>query len=208
VGGVTSGSPPPWRVPSYEPRRVPPWQVRALPASPSRRLEAAVADAALLAVPIGAAGAWLVHTDATGAGWPSPRLISLRTLEVVPPRPELGLALGSLALVLAYFGLGHGVGRGSTPGEHLAGVAVRRAPGGETLGVPRALLRCAIRLVLYLGLVVLALQTAERPWWQLVCCLAPGVMNDLRPLWNPRHQSFADSAAGSVVVCPFEIVPR
>jgi hypothetical protein len=54
--------------------------------------------------------------------------------------------------------------------------------------------------VLYGGLPTLALITANRPPWVLAACASPGLLNDLRPLWDRQRRSFADSLAGSIVV--------
>ncbi len=200
-GSQPAAPPPPWRVPR-EYRAASAWQRHGTLASWWRRVLAMVVDTVALAVPIAAVAAWLLHTDRTGKPWPTPGKLSFAALEVLPDRVEVGLAAGGLALVVVYFTLCNGLGRGSTLGGALGRVAVRRRSSGEALGLGRSLERCLVRLVLYAGLVVLALQTADRPWWVLACCAAPGVMNDLRPLWNRRRLSFADTVAGSVVIIP------
>lgn len=66
---------------------------------------------------------------------------------------------------------------GSTPGKLAAGIAVVRERDGRPAGLPRTLLRTLAHLldgILLIGY--------------------------LRPLWHARHQTFADSIAGTVVL--------
>lgn len=85
-------------------------------------------------------------------------------------------------LTAVYFGLLNGTGRGQTPGNRVAGIAVRDAQTGALVGFWRALLRWFVRFALYLLFVV------------------PGMISDLWPLWDRQHQTFADKAAGTVMI--------
>lgn len=94
-------------------------------------------------------------------------------------------ALLFVAFVVAqglYFTRLNGLGKCQTLGNMAAGIGVRDLHTGEPIGVRRGFTRWGIRFLLYALLVV------------------PGLVNDLRPLWDKNHQTFADRAAGSVMV--------
>lgn len=98
--------------------------------------------------------------------------------------------LTAFAAGAAYFGGLNGTGSGQTLGMHLAGIAVRDDTDDEVIGVTRAVLRWFVRFSLYFFLL-------------------PGLLNDLWPLWDRKHQTFADRVVGSVVVSirPAYVVP-
>jgi serine/threonine-protein kinase len=136
---------------------------------------AAIVDGLILAVPTS------VINALTGGQF-------VRT-DPVTNKLELNFSGGSvtsslliLAVTLAYFAYLEGGERGQTIGKRLLGIQVRDATTGGTIGPGRALLR---RLV------------ANFIWYALII---PGLIDVLMPLWDSRHQSIHDKAAGSVVV--------
>jgi hypothetical protein len=76
----------------------------------------------------------------------------------------------------------NGTGTGQTIGNKAPGIAVRDVDTGAAIGFARGLLRWFIRSILYIAFGI------------------PGIVNDLFPLWDARHQSIADKAARSVVI--------
>jgi uncharacterized RDD family membrane protein YckC len=102
-------------------------------------------------------------------------------------RSLTGVGLAGTYLLLAviggaYFTLLNGLGSGQTPGNRACSIAIRDIRTGTCIGVGRSLLRWFVRTALYLLLVL------------------PGLVNDLFPLWDRRHQTLADKAARSVVI--------
>ena len=95
---------------------------------------------------------------------------------------RLGLWLAGLAIEGIYFSFLNGRGSGQMPGNHAPSIAVRDVETGRTIGLGRGVLRWFIRTILYAALIL------------------PGLLNDLFPLWDSRHQSIADKAARSVVI--------
>ncbi|MGH9101872.1 MAG: RDD family protein [Acidimicrobiales bacterium] len=99
-----------------------------------------------------------------------------------PQLPVAAVYAISFAGSAAYFSLTSGAAAGQTLGYRALRLAVRDAASGAPIGVWRAFLRYVVRAVLYALFVV------------------PGVVNDLYPLWDRRHQTLADKAVGAVVV--------
>jgi uncharacterized RDD family membrane protein YckC len=83
---------------------------------------------------------------------------------------------------LCYFGFLQGHGRGQTLGYRASGIAVRDFNSGAAIGFWKALLRCLVRSLLYTFLVI------------------PGLLSDLWPLWDDKHQTLADKAFNTVVI--------
>jgi uncharacterized RDD family membrane protein YckC len=95
---------------------------------------------------------------------------------------RVALLIADFCVPWLYFAILNGMGRGQTPGNHAPRIAVRDVDTGQAIGFSRGLLRWFIRSILYVALVL------------------PGLLNDLFPLWDSRHQSIADKAARSVVI--------
>ncbi len=137
-------------------------------------------DMLVLGIPVGIVDLILSRTLGTAHYV----IVGIQT-ETVKSLQGWGLAalwLGNLALNGLYFSVLNGLGSGQTAGNHAPGIAVRDVETGEAIGLARGVLRWFIRIVLYATLVL------------------PGLLNDLFPLWDARHQSIADKAARSVVI--------
>ncbi|MGH9018597.1 MAG: RDD family protein [Acidimicrobiales bacterium] len=82
---------------------------------------------------------------------------------------------------LGYFAFLDGSRRGQTVGKMTMGITVVDATTGGPLGAGRALLRRALFLATYFGLILF-------------------VLNALSPLWDPRRRAWHDKLARSSVV--------
>jgi uncharacterized RDD family membrane protein YckC len=96
----------------------------------------------------------------------------------------LGAAAGRLAWLVGagYFVILHRSRSGQTLGKKLTGIAVRNADSLGRIGLGRSLLRFGATALLWVLLVL------------------PALLDGLSPLWNPKHQSWHDRIAGTVVV--------
>jgi uncharacterized RDD family membrane protein YckC len=138
-------------------------------------------DTLIVGVPMGVLSAILnrtfgkLHTITLASGTTA----SVRTLE---GSGRVALVIAEVCVPLLYFAILNGTGRGQTAGNHAPHIAVRDVDTGEAIGFWRGVVRSLIRFVLYVALII------------------PGLLNDLFPLWDSRHQSIADKAARSVVI--------
>ncbi len=97
--------------------------------------------------------------------------------------PDAWKAVGLEILAwLAYFAFLEGMGRGQTLGKRFAGIGVRDARTGGTIGAGRALGRRFVFGTLFSLFFV------------------PGIIDGLSPLWDPMRRSWHDHVAGSCVV--------
>jgi len=92
------------------------------------------------------------------------------------------LILFDVVAGLLYFAILNGTRGGQTAGNHAPGIAVRDVATGRTIGFWRGIARVLVRAVLYAAF------------------LLPGLLNDLFPIWDRRHQTIADKVARSVVI--------
>jgi hypothetical protein len=92
------------------------------------------------------------------------------------------LILFDVVAGLLYFAILNGTRGGQTAGNHAPGIAVRDVATGRTIGFRRGIARVLVRAVLYAAF------------------LLPGLLNDLFPIWDRRHQTIADKVARSVVI--------
>ena len=88
----------------------------------------------------------------------------------------------AVALGILYRVLMEGSPKGQTVGKMAMKIAVRDQAGGPPIGYGRAFVRWLVASILWLLFFV------------------PGLIDVLFPLWDPRHQTLHDKAAGSVVV--------
>lgn len=101
------------------------------------------------------------------------------------------------ALGILYFVLFNGLGTGQTLGNRAAGIAVRDATTGKSIGIARSFTRSLVRTLLYATLLIPALVKVPIP---TLILWIPGLTNDLFPLWDARRQTLADKVARSVMI--------
>jgi len=88
----------------------------------------------------------------------------------------------AVVLGIIYRVLLEGSPKGQTIGKSALKIAVRDQAGGPPIGYGRAFVRWLVASILWLLFFI------------------PGLIDVLFPLWDPRHQTLHDKAAGSVVV--------
>jgi len=146
-----------------------------------QRVGSMLLDVLIVGVPMGVLSAILntafgtLHRVTLANG----TITSVRTLE---GGGRIALVIAEVCVPLLYFAILNGTGRGQTAGNHAPHIAVRDLDTGEVIGFWRGVVRWLIRLLLYVAFII------------------PGLLNDLFPLWDSRHQSIADKAARSVVI--------
>jgi len=92
-----------------------------------------------------------------------------------------GIAVVILVGVL-YRTLLEGGVRGQTLGKMAMRITVRDPVSGTSIGYGRAFVRWLVASILWVAFII------------------PGVIDVLFPLWDPKHQTLHDKAAGSIVV--------
>lgn len=144
-----------------------------------QRVGALVLDGLILGVP------FVIIEAIVGSATDKKHLVLVNGVEVTRTTVSgaaVAVWIAWIVISALYFTVLNGTGHGQTVGNRAPGISVRDVSTGEPIGWGRGLLRYVVRSVLYL------------------CLVIPGIVNDLFPLWDRRHQTIADKAARSVMV--------
>ena len=174
---VGAPRPPAFPAPTRRPQPRPPhtrggWQ----------RVAAAIIDGIVLGIPGGILAVLVGGTRTTR------NVIQIDQFNRTTRIRQVGFELNAKGiLVLVILGVLYrvfleGGPRGQTLGKMAMKIAVRDQSTGGPIGYGRAFVRWLAALVLWIILVI------------------PGIIDVLFPLWDPRHQTLHDKAAGSIVV--------
>lgn len=133
-----------------------------------------------------------------------------RDAQDLPAETKLAAAVIAVPLVVAVFAIFTFIRQlatdGSTVGRQARRLVVVRAGSNKPIGYGRAIVRLGTELAIRLTLpitAVLAFGSSDAPDFALTAFIGAIVLNALDVmwmLWDPRHQTLHDKAAGSVVV--------
>ena len=145
-----------------------------------QRVGAMLLDILILGIPLGILD--VILNAAFGTARTVVTLTGTTTTHSLQGGARVAVFIGFTVIGALYFSVFNGGRDGQTPGNRAPGISVRDANTGEPIGLKRGFLRWFIRAILYTAFLI------------------PGLLNDLFPLWDRRHQSLADKVAGSVVI--------